>query len=65
MTRNANKKKIFLEKLPEKFTHSEYVKIAKELGLAERTAEKYMGSFVAGNLIRKDQRDEYTNLSIT
>lgn len=59
-----NKKEQFFEKLPATFNHSEYITIAKELGIKERSAEGYMKAFCEINLIRKEQRDKYINLTL-
>jgi hypothetical protein len=63
-TKKVNKKEQFLYKLPEKFSHSEYIKIAKELGIKERSADGYMAGFCNANLIKKEQRDKYIHLSL-
>jgi len=35
----------FLQALPSEFTRKEYLAIAKQMGIAERTAERYVGAF--------------------
>lgn len=59
-----NKKEQFFEKLPATFNHREYINIAKELGIKERSAEGYMKAFCEFSLIRKEQRDKYINLTL-
>jgi len=50
----------FFEKLPVKFSRKQYVNIAQELGIAERTADKYIGIFK--NKLLEHQYNEYNKI---
>ena len=60
-----NKKEQFLDKLPEKFTRSIYLTIAKSLSIPERTAELYISKFCEKGLIFNEQYGSYINRTIS
>jgi len=59
VTKKANKKEQFFEGLAEKFGRQEFIKLAKELGLAERTADKYISEFCNKGIIVRTQPNNY------
>ena len=59
-----DKKEQFLDQLPEKFTYSEFIELAKNLWIAPRTAEGYISQFCVKGLIRRKCQGLYTNLML-
>lgn len=57
--KRGNKKERFFEELPEKFTHKEFVELAKNLNILLRTAERYMSVFCDKGLIKKEEHGIY------
>lgn len=49
----------FLKALPQLFDRQQYLKIAYGLRIPPKTAEKYIGIFVKGNLLVKERYNEY------
>jgi hypothetical protein len=59
--RRANKKELFFDALPEKFTYKEFVELAGSLSIQHRTAERYIRTFCEKGLIDRSQQGVYTN----
>lgn len=59
-----DRKEQFLEKLPEKFTHQEFIDLAKSLSIPERSAVRYIADFCEKGLIRREVPGTYTNLTL-
>lgn len=57
--RPRNKKEQFMEALPAKFTRHEFLELAKILGIAERTADKYISEFCEKGLVMREQQNLY------
>ena len=55
------KKLDFFEKLPQQFDRQGYLKVAKELGIQPKAAEKYIGQFVP-KLLKHSEHNQYTKL---
>ena len=55
-----NKKVQFLDKLPEKFSHQDFIDLAKSISIAERTAVRYITDFCEKGLIRREIQGTYT-----
>jgi len=59
-----DKKEQFLEKLPEKFNHQEFIDVARGLLIPQRTADRYMSIFCEKGLMHRDIRGIYSNLTL-
>jgi hypothetical protein len=59
-----DKKEQFLELLPGKFNHQDYIDVAKSLSIPQRTADRYMSIFCEKGLVRRDLRGIYSNLTL-
>ena len=59
-----DKKEQFLEKLPEKFNHQDFIDMAKSLLIPQRTADRYMSIFCEKGLMHRDIRGIYSNLTL-
>jgi len=59
-----NKKEQFLDQLPEKFNHKDFIDVAKSMVIIQRTAERYIAAFCEKGLVRRDLHDSYTNLML-
>lgn len=57
--KRMNKKERFLNTLPDNFCRQDYLNAAKELSLANKTAEGYITTFVKTGLIHRDSHDKY------
>lgn len=55
------KKLDFFEKLPQQFDRQGYLKVAEELGIHPKAAEKYIGQFVP-KLLKHCEHNQYTKL---
>ena len=55
-----NKKEQFLDKLPEKFSHQNFIDLAKSISIAERTTVRYIADFCEKGLIRREIQGTYT-----
>ena len=62
-TGKQNKKEQFLDQLPGKFSHNDFIALAKKLAIAERSAVRYITIFCEKGLIRRENQGTYTNLS--
>jgi len=51
----------FINKLPNEFARENYLKIANELGIADKTADKYIKQ-VIGRRINKDAHNKYQKI---
>jgi len=60
-----DRKEQFLDKLPGKFSHQDFIDLAKKMTIQVRTAERYMATFCEKGLILREQLGTYTNLTIT
>jgi len=49
-----------LDKLPEKFSHQNFIDLAKSISIAERTAVRYIADFCEKGLIRREIQGTYT-----
>lgn len=58
-----NKKELFFEALPERFSRQEFVALAKTLSVTERTADNYIKGFCDKELIERIQHNEYLKKS--
>ena len=59
-----DKKEQFLDQLPEKFTHQEFMDVANSLLIPQRTADRYMSIFCEKGLMHRDIRGIYSNLTL-
>jgi hypothetical protein len=59
-----NRKQKFLDALPREFNRQKYLEVAKEMSIADKTAEGYITEFAKKGLIHREQHDHYINLSI-
>lgn len=57
--KRGNKKERFFERLPEKFERKEFLELAKTLGIAVRTADKYIAAFCDKGLLERPQLNDY------
>jgi hypothetical protein len=57
-----NLKEQFLDKLPKFFNRQEYLEIAKDLDIADKTAEGYISKFIKGNLLFRLKKDHYEKI---
>jgi hypothetical protein len=57
--KRMNRKERFLESLKEKFTRQDYLDIAKNLNIPNKTAEGYITKFVTANIIHRDAHNSY------
>ncbi|HET6557600.1 MAG TPA: DUF3987 domain-containing protein [Prolixibacteraceae bacterium] len=60
--RPKNKKEQFLDALPERFIRHGFLELANSLGIAERTADKYIGEFCDKGLIMREQQSFYVKI---
>ena len=63
ITKRRNKKEMFLDRLPERFTNQEFISISKSLLIADRTANRYIATFCDKGLICRESVGSYLNLS--
>ncbi|HAH23535.1 MAG TPA: DNA primase [Prolixibacteraceae bacterium] len=63
-TKAGSNKELFLNKLPLRFTRSDFIDVAKRISINERTAERYMVVFCTNGLVAREQRGTYTNLTL-
>ena len=59
-----DKKEQFLDRLPEKFNHQDFIDEAKSLSILHRTAERYIAIFCEKGLVRRNLHGIYSNLTI-
>lgn len=59
-----DKKEQFLEKLPEKFNHQEFIDVARSISIPDRTAETYIFKFCEQGLIFRELKGSYINVSL-
>jgi hypothetical protein len=57
--KRENKKERFFDGLPEKFCRKEFLELAKNLGIANRTADKYIAAFCDKGLMERPQLNDY------
>ena len=57
--KQPNQKQLFLESLPPEFSRQDYIAIAKNLNIPDKTAEKHIAKFVQSGLINHFARDKY------
>jgi hypothetical protein len=57
--KRENKKERFFDGLPEKFCRKEFLELAKNLGIANRTADKYIAAFCNKGLMERPQLNDY------
>jgi hypothetical protein len=62
--RPKDRKEQFLEMLPEKFTRSAYLELAKSLSIPDKTADRYINMFCDKGLIFREQHGIYINLTL-
>jgi len=58
-TTHKNKKEQFSDMLPERFKRQEFIKLAKKIGISERSAQAYILTFCEKGLILHEQHDTY------
>ncbi|MBY0424132.1 MAG: DUF3987 domain-containing protein, partial [Cytophagales bacterium] len=59
--KRKNQKEKFLDTLPASFNRQDYLKIATNLSIPEKTAEGYITDFIKHNLIHREKKDQYSN----
>ena len=59
--RRKNRKERFLESLPDSFNRQQYLAVARDLTIPEKTAEGYITDFCKNNLIHREHHDHYIN----
>ncbi len=52
---------MFLENLPYHFNRQTYVATALDLGIADKSAQRYIKGFKDTDIIQYDGHDQYTN----
>ena len=63
-TTHRNRKELFMDQLPEKFTCQGYLELANRLSIPKKSAERYIALFCEKHFIFREQYGSYTNLSI-
>lgn len=63
LPKRKNQKEKFLDSLPSNFNRQDYLKIATNLTIPEKTAEGYITDFIKHNLIHREKKDQYSNPS--
>lgn len=58
-----NKGAKFLEKLPETFTHTDFIDLAISMAIPERSARRYITKFCEKGLVFRETHGNYTNLT--
>ncbi len=61
LPKRKNLKERFLDELPAVFSRQDYLKLASQLLIPEKTAEGYITDFYKKNLIHRDKQDHYIN----
>jgi hypothetical protein len=56
---HVSRQKIFLESLPSKFKREEAIKMAQDLGIKQRTADRHLKSFIDSNKLLHSGHGEY------
>jgi Fic family protein len=64
LVKKKNQRELFLEKLPQLFNRQGYLKVAKSLDIAEKTAEGYISKFVNGGLVYRLKQDSYEKYKV-
>jgi len=59
-----DRKEQFLDLLPEKFNHQDFVDLAKSISIPKSTADRYMGIFCDKGFVRRDNHGIYTKLKM-
>jgi len=57
-----NQKQLFLEALPPEFSRQDYLIIAKNLNIPDKTAEKHIAKFVQSGLVNHFAHDKYKKM---
>jgi hypothetical protein len=57
--KHPNQKQLFLETLPPEFSRQDYLTVAKNLEIPDKTAEKHIAKFVQNGLINHFAHDKY------
>ena len=52
----------FLDQLPRKFNHQDFIALAKRMSINDRSAVRYMTHFCDKGLVRREKQGIYTNL---
>ena len=59
-----NRKEQFLDQLPEKFNHQDFIDVARGISIPDRTAETYIFKFCEQGLIFRELKGSYINVSL-
>lgn len=57
-----NRKERFYQLLPEKFSRQDYLKIAEELNIVDKTAQAYITALIKEGKLERDKHDNYSKL---
>lgn len=63
LPKRSNRKERFLEFLPAAFSRQEYIQLADNLKIPQKTAEKYIYSFVKAGFLHRESNGNYFNSS--
>ena len=63
-TKTKDRKEQFLDLLPEKFNHQDFVDLAKSISIPKSTADRYIAIFCVKGFVRRDNHGIYTNFKI-
>jgi hypothetical protein len=62
LPKRKNQKEKFLEALPKEFSRQDYLKVASDMKIPEKTAEGYIGEFCKKSFLHHEKKDHYINL---
>lgn len=58
-----NRKQKFLDALPQEFNRQQYLEVAKQMNIPDKTAEGYITEFGKSGLIHREKQDHYININ--
>lgn len=62
LPKRKNQKERFLEALPKEFGRQNYLKVAADMNIPDKTAEGYIGEFCKKGFLHHEKKDHYINL---
>jgi hypothetical protein len=64
MVKKSNRKEKFLLTLPKTFNRQQYLEVARQLSITDKTAEAYITEFCKKGLLHREHQDHYINNAI-
>jgi hypothetical protein len=62
MPKRSNQKERFLSHLPQQFNRQQYLAVAQQMNIPDKTAEGYIGGFSKKGIVHHEKKDHYVNM---